>query len=329
MTQRSVTQVHLILAVGKNLDSATDKEKEVPMSTAMAGPPCAPGDSQMRAPNKLAHRITGRTYISHSQLALMQSCPRKFAFTYIEKAPRDFIPNSLIFGGSIHAALELYYRCRLEGLGVTLPAILSAYHDAWRRQTAEDDAPVRFNKGEDRNTADAMADRMLRAFLASPLATPRGVILGIEEELRVVLDPALPDLLAKVDLVTVTDGALFVIDFKTSRSRWTEQKAQEAGGQLLLYGQTVARMGLYLDVPVKLHFAILTKHKTPQVQLLPVTGDAGIVTALTDSIGQVWQAIQSGNFYPNPSPQNCVTCPFRSRCSVFVSRENFTVDQKA
>jgi putative RecB family exonuclease len=290
------------------------------MTIAMARPACAPAEPNTRAPNKLAQRITGRSYISHSQLTLMQSCPRKFAFTYVEKAARDFIPSSLIFGGSIHAALELYYRCRLEGLGVTLPALLSAYHDAWRRQAADDDASVRFNKGEDQNTADAMADRMLQAFLASPLATPKGAILGIEEELRIMLDPALPDLLAKVDLVTATDGALFVIDFKTSRSRWTPEKAQEAAGQLLLYGQSVARMGRQLDVPIRLHFAILTKHKTPQVQLLPVTSNAAVIDALTDTVAQVWQAIQSGNFYPNPSPQNCLTCPYRSRCPVFAAK---------
>ena len=42
--------------------------------------------------------------------------------------------------------------------------------------------------------------------------------------------------------MTQTDGALHVIDFKTSRSRWTPEKAQESGEQLLLYGQTVGRM---------------------------------------------------------------------------------------
>src|ERR1700676_1536124 len=72
-----------------------------------------------RPPNHLAEQITGRSYLSHSQISLMRSCPRKFAFRYVEKADSDFIPSSLIFGGSIHTALELHYRCRLEGLGVT------------------------------------------------------------------------------------------------------------------------------------------------------------------------------------------------------------------
>jgi hypothetical protein len=34
----------------------------------------------VRPPNRLAEQITGRTYLSHSQLSLMRTCPRKFAF---------------------------------------------------------------------------------------------------------------------------------------------------------------------------------------------------------------------------------------------------------
>ena len=41
------------------------------------------------------------------------------------------------------------------------------------------------------------------------------------------------------------------------------------------------------------------------------------VTLLRDGVAQVWDAIKAGNFYPSPSPQNCITCPFRSRCPVF------------
>ena len=296
--------------------------------TAMAGtaarthrPPAATRPSD-RPPNGLAQEITGRPYLSHSQLSLMRSCPRKFAFTYVEKAPADFIPVSLIFGGAIHASLELHYRATLEGLTVTHGALLSAYHDAWRRQKeqAGGNVPVRFNKGDNEDTVHALADRMLTAFVNSPLAKPKGTILGIEEQLTVTLDSAVPDLLAKVDLVTHTDGALHVIDFKTSRSRWTEQKAVESGEQLHLYGVTVGKLSRDLNIPVKLHFAIITKAKTPLVQLLPVPTEPSRIEAVKESVRQVWEAIQVGNFYPNPSPQNCATCPFRSRCSVFAGK---------
>jgi len=289
------------------------------IATMLAPVPPVQTASQ-RPQNRLAQQITGRTYLSHSQLSLMRSCPRKFAFLYIEKAPPDFIPASLIFGGSIHSSLELYFRAKLEGLGVTQEALLSAYHDAWRRQQEQSreqagrDVLVRYNKGDDVDTLHALANRMLTSFLGSSLANPKGVILGVEEQLRVVLDPELPDLLAKVDLVTQTDGCLHVVDFKTSKARGNEQKAVESGEQLVLYGVTVGQMSRHLGVPVKLHFAILTKHKTPLVQLLPVPSDRARVAAMKEGVGQIWEAIQAGNFYPSPSPMNCSTCPFHSRC---------------
>ena len=275
-----------------------------------------------RAPNQLAQRITGRPYLSHSQLYLFRACPRKFAFQYVENAPADFVPSSLIFGGSIHAALELYFRATLEGLGITLQALLSAYHDEWSKRPARSGkpVPVRFNKNENVDTLHELASRMLTAFLASPLASPKGTILGIEETLTITLDASFPDVLTKVDLLTHTDGWLHCIDFKTSRSSWTEQKALESGDQLVLYGQTLAQMSGSMGLPIKLNFAVLTKHKVPRVQILPLAAEEQRIDVMRDGIAQVWAAIQSGNFYPSPSPQNCATCPFRSRCPIFARR---------
>ena len=281
--------------------------------------PGHPAPATQHPPNLLAERITGRSYLSHSQISLMRSCSMKFAFRYVENAPPDFIPSSLIFGGSIHSALELYFRARLEGLEVTHGALLSAYHDGWKRQQrdAGEDVSVRFNKDQDADTLHALADRIILSFLVSPLASPKGTILGVEEDLRVQLDPELPDLLAKVDLVTQTEDCLHVVDFKTSRSRWNQQKAEESGEQLLLYGETVAGMSRHLGTTVKLHFAIITKAKTPVVQLIPVSSNPARIQGLKQSVIAVWAAIQAGNFYPNPSPLNCTTCPYRSRCPVF------------
>jgi len=102
------------------------------------------------------------------------------------------------------------------------------------------------------------------------------------------------------------------VDFKTSRSRWTAQKAEEAADQLLLYAVTLAELSRSMGLPARLHFATITKAKIPVVQLLPVETDPGRVEVLTEIIAQVWQAIGTGNFYP--TPMNCSTCPFRSRC---------------
>ena len=180
--------------------------------------------------------------------------------------------------------------------------------------------PVHYNKGEDEKVLDALAQRMIAAFLASTLADPKGIILGIEESFTIVLRPDLPDLLAKVDLVVQTEGSLFIADFKTSRSKWTEAKALESADQLILYSKAAGPMASQLGLPVKLGFAVITKAKTPVVQVLPVPVEPARLAGLADSVAQVWAAIQAGNFYPNPSAQNCSTCPFKSRCPAFTGR---------
>jgi CRISPR/Cas system-associated exonuclease Cas4 (RecB family) len=277
-------------------------------------------EQEERLANLRAQQITGRTYISHSQLALLRTCPRKFAYQYVENAPADFVPSNLLFGGSIHQALETYFQAKLEGVGITHEALLAAYMDAWKREKEKAKAPLRYNKEETEETLFALADRMLSAFLNSPLAHLKGEVIGVEEEMLIILDENLPDLLARVDLVIRDENALHVIDFKTSRSRWTPEKAVESGEQLMLYAVTVARMSEHLGVPVNLHFSVLTKAKMPVVQVLPVPTDLARIEVMRTWILQVWDAIQAGNFYPNPSPMNCTTCQFKSRCPVFAGK---------
>ena len=96
------------------------------MISVMERPVRAPAQplQSPRQPNRLAEQITGRPYLSHSQVSLMRTCPRKFAFQYVENAPKDFLPSSLMLGVYIHRNLELYIRARKKGLDVTPEDIL-------------------------------------------------------------------------------------------------------------------------------------------------------------------------------------------------------------
>ena len=110
---------------------------------------------------------------------------------------------------------------------------------------------------------------------------------------------------------------LHVVDLKTSRFKWAEARAAETAEQVLLYGRTVQQMAHGAGLPVKLHFAVITKAKNPVVQIIDVPADADRLSAVREGVAQVWQAARSGNFYPNPNPLNCSICPFRSRCPAF------------
>ena len=126
------------------------------------------------------------------------------------------------------------------------------------------------------------------------------------------ITPDAPDLLARLDLVVAIANALIVLDFKTSRSRWSLEQLDEQAPQLLLYSglaQTLAT-----DLPVRLQFAVLTKTKEPALDLLEVPASDLLIERARYTFAQAWQAMQFGHVFPVPSPMHCVGCPFRDPC---------------
>lgn len=261
-------------------------------------------------------------HLSWSQVSSMRLCPQKFYFSYVAKAPKDFIASSLKFGSAVHAGLEAYFRAAMEGLVADQVALMDAYKKLWQLED-EPGLPIRFNKGEDATTLEHTAGGMFQAFLQHPMATATRNIIGIEESFRSPLVSDLPDIVARVDLVYVQDCTIHLVDFKTCRSRWNAAKVIESADQLRLYAILTSQ--ITGDMPVALHFGVLTKGKNPAFDLLPVPPADSDVTAqehIASTFRQVHEAMTAGNFYPVPSPQNCTTCPFKSRCPAWSTRPN-------
>jgi CRISPR/Cas system-associated exonuclease Cas4 (RecB family) len=252
----------------------------------------------------------GFDHISFSGLSLFQQCPLRFFFRYIEGLSEEMVASSLVFGRSIHSALEFHFeQLMIDQAAPSLDTLLDVFQAAWR---SHDGPEIRFGKGEDINTLGRLAERMLRAFKASSLARPDGTILGIEEELRADLVPGGPELLGRVDLLVETEEAIEVTDFKTARSQWSVEHVDEAAPQLLLYSELAKPLSD--GKPLKLAFAVITKTQAPALNMHLVAVAPAKVERTKRVVERVWRAIQAGHFYPNPSPINCPTCPYRKAC---------------
>jgi CRISPR/Cas system-associated exonuclease Cas4 (RecB family) len=270
------------------------------MTTAAAAP----------SPNEIAAALIGRDYISFSALSTYQQCPLKFYFKYVARLPEQTIAASLVFGGAIHTAVEHHFRELLVGHPPPdLATLLDVYELAWRER---DGIEVLFGKEDSEESLADLAGRMLAAFQASEFAMPQGTILAIEEELRGPLVSGLPDLLARIDLLIETDDALVLTDLKTSRSRWSRDHVADASGQLLLYSELARELVPHKQLVTQ--FAVLTKTKSPALDLHPVPIDDARVENTHAVAKLLWQAITAGHFYPAPSPLHCPTCPFRGVC---------------
>ncbi len=262
-------------------------------------------------PADLAQQLTSRNYISYSAISTYLNCPLRYYFRYVQGISEDTVSSSLVFGGAIHAAIELHFTTlSAQESRPDLDTLLDAFWASWNERAGGSE--IRFGKGEDLNSVAAVAERVLRAFQASTATEPNGCIVGIEEELRGQVTDDTPELLARIDLLTECRDEVLITDFKTSRSRWSDGQAQNSADQLLLYSELVSQV--LPDKPIGLRFVVLTKTKSPEIQCFEVQRDRQRVERIKRLLSVVWRQIRSRQFYPSPSPTQCPSCPFREQC---------------
>ncbi len=249
-------------------------------------------------------------HVSHSSISTFQACPLKWHFRYVQRLPEEVIGSALVFGSSVHSGVQRHFESLLEtGHAPDLDALLEAFDQCWETFDSE---LIKFGRADNAESMRELAAKMFTAFQASDFASPDGTIVAIEESLRGEFVAGMPDVLARVDLAVQDGDDLVLTDFKTSRSRWTGEQAQNSAEQLLLYADLAGRV---LDGKrIKLQFAVVTKAKTPQLEVHEVSLDMARLNRSKAIYGKVWDAIQSGNVYPSPSQMNCHACGYKSAC---------------
>ncbi len=233
-------------------------------------------------------------HLSHSQVQSFTICPRKWHYEKVEHAPKERVGSALIFGCAVHDTAAAMAEAAMNGSRIDAPA---AFLAAWKAQVAEADVPVAFDKDD--------ADDLLakgRALVAA-YEPPAGII-GVEQPFTVELDPALPLVEGRIDLIRriPESGNLAIADLKTAASRLlTDTHAVEA--QLALYD---------VAYPAAKHEVIvLGKLKTPTVTIQAITPwpRAQLVRHYTE----VHHAMSAGVRYAVRG-WACDGCSFADRC---------------
>jgi RecB family exonuclease len=260
--------------------------------------------------NEVAKTLTGRDYISWSAISTFRTCPLKYKFRYIDGLPEESVSNALVFGTGIHTAFEQHFQARLAGdEQPDVERLMFTYRSAW---LPHDPEKVMFGANETRESLDALAAKMLSAFLSAPAAAVRGRVLGVEEEIRGTLAPGMPDLYGRVDLLTEDDNQLVISDVKTSRSPWNADQAEESAEQLLLYSRLASELAPGKRIVTR--FLVITKTKEPVIDEHLGEGMPDRLARTVTSVERVWRAIESENFYPAPSVVGCASCGYRKAC---------------
>jgi putative RecB family exonuclease len=264
--------------------------------------------------NEVAQRITGRPYVSWSAISTFRTCPLRFKFKYIDGLPEETVSSSLVFGAAFHNAIEEFYRAHLAGdPKPDVERLLFVFRSTW---LPHDPDAIAFGAKETRESLDDLAARMLTAFLASPAASVQGRVLGVEEEIKGLLIPGVPDLLGRIDLLSETDDAITISDIKTSRSRWSPEQVEAGSEQLWLYAHVASEISPGKKLQTR--FLIVTKTREPQVEEHVREVQPVAVKRTLAGVERVWRAIESGLFYPAPSTMNCSGCGYRAACRAWM-----------
>jgi putative RecB family exonuclease len=260
--------------------------------------------------NETAKKLTGRDYISWSAISTFRTCPLKYRFRYIDGLPEEFVSSALVFGTGIHTAIEQHFQALLAGEAQPdLDALLFAYRSAW---LPHDPELIDYPGKDTRESLDDLASRMLKVFLASPMASVQGRVLGVEEEIRGTLIEGMPDLYGRVDLMTEDEDSLVITDIKTSRGRWSPEQVEDSGEQLLLYAKLAS--GISPGTNIMIRFLVLTKTKEPAIEEHVREVSPKAISRTVRAANEVWRALQTGVFYPAPSMMACSSCGYRQAC---------------
>ena len=260
--------------------------------------------------NEIAKKFSGRDYISWSAISTFRTCPLKYKFRYVDGLPEESVSSALVFGSGIHSAVEQHFQAILSGdPKPDLDSLLFAYRSAW---LPHDPDAIQFGGSETPASLDALASKMLTAFLSSPAASVQGRVLGVEEEIRGMLVEGVPDLYGRVDLLTEDSDSLVITDIKTSRGKWSQEQVEDSGEQLLLYSHLASEISPGKKVQTR--FLVLTKTKEPVIEEHVREVEPGNVKRTLAGVERVWRAIESGVFYPAPSVMACSGCGYRAAC---------------
>ncbi|MCY3018817.1 MAG: PD-(D/E)XK nuclease family protein [Planctomycetota bacterium] len=80
----------------------------------------------------------GMDHLSWSGIQAYGTCPKRFFFRYIAKAPVEHVPACLAYGGAVHQAIEGISEARLAGQPLPKEnALLKRFDTAWNESVKQ------------------------------------------------------------------------------------------------------------------------------------------------------------------------------------------------
>ena len=253
---------------------------------------------------------------SPSKLKEYQICPRRYAFHYIERIPRERTSVEALLGVCVHAALEALYQNLQNGRLMTILEVLGVYDAEWERRWNSEAIAV-FEPGLSGEHYRAVGREALTLYDAAhrPFAEDKTVAVECRVGFPLLAGGEIYRIEGFVDrLALASDGAFEIHDYKTSRSL-PEQSELEADWQLALYDAAV-RHAWPDTKTVRLRWHYLRFGKT-----LGVAKTVPELDSLKKDVARLILEIKGDRRFAPQKNALCPRCEYRAICPLFKHAE--------
>ncbi len=241
----------------------------------------------------------GTLALSHYQVDDYLTCPLKYSFVHLYRVP--LLPHhTIIYGKSVHEAVSLYFRKRLdEGVDATEEELIGAFKASWSSEgfISLEHERQRFNEG---------IEGLKRFLSREKERNPKPLI--VERDFSIDIDEGLL-LRGRWDLIERRDDGDYIVDFKTSEvkeQKKADKKARESL-QLLLY--TLAYKKCFNTMPAGCELRFFESGLTGSVRFREKDLEKAEAT-----VKEVAEGIRRKDFSAKPDYLNCSWCAFNNIC---------------
>lgn len=252
------------------------------------------------------------TRTSYSKLSTWLRCPRKYKHRYIDDAPEETTPVSLVFGTAIHEACEVFLTALKDGQPPISEEVYGAFHRAFTDSVKlAADMAVPMDWGN--SSCEAMLEKgeaLVATFLAEVDRSIRVVATEVSFQFEIAPGRVVDGV---IDLILDDGKGRFrVVDLKTAASTYGQDR-MDHDIQPTVYIAAVEHL-YAAPGSVNFEYWLLLKTKKPQFKILPVVRDARDRAELVETIDEVENACLRGVF-PRIRGFMCAGCEYKGRCS--------------
>jgi putative RecB family exonuclease len=247
-------------------------------------------------------------HLSLSSVSCFVRCPAQYQHRYLLGTAAAHRSAPLAFGSAIHEALAAFYTSLRSSAELGLPELQAAFDEAWSQEMKRT-PPVLFDRDDTPDTVRERGKELLAAFHAQAPRPYR--VVGVEEAFAVELPEIEGVRLVGVfdAIVQERDGSYRILEHKTARRRWTQQRLDH-DLQPTLYAAAAPLMGLG---PAPVTLQILLSQKQPTLECHELSRCSSDYRDLLATLVGVRRSIAAKAFFPRRDWQ-CGSCPFAGPC---------------